>query len=29
MVEPINDLKYELDEHETSEVVNMSTGLSK
>jgi hypothetical protein len=29
MVEPINDLKYELDENETSEVVNMSTGLSK
>ena len=29
MVEPINDLKYELDENETSEVLNMSTGLSK
>jgi hypothetical protein len=29
MVEPISDLKYKLDENETSEVVNMSTSLSK
>jgi hypothetical protein len=29
MVEPDNDLMHELDENETSAVLNMSTGLSK